>query len=221
MKRPFIIAIFYLFGAGSLNAQVEGFSIATDFGIQRSFKKEQRYWAVGHTVQAQFHFTKKDAAYAWISYYTEGKFNNELTATAKSPLTSPATIAYLNRAAMRFKQLSIGYKNYLRGSFDSEKDWTVYAYGGFGLMMGRVINSQDPQIDTNDYDLPVRSGKANFKRLTLDVGIGYEIPLGADIFFYNEARAWIPTTDYPSRHIFVNDNAPFTGMINFGLRILF
>ena len=71
------------------------------------------------------------------------------------------------------------------------------------------------------YQVPVRIGKANFKRLTLDLGLGWETPLGADIFIYAEGRAWIPTTDYPSKYIFINDNAPLVGMINTGIRILF
>ena len=204
-----------------LDAQSLGFSIATDFGLQRSFKKEQQYWAVGHTVQAQFHFTPQDAAYLWISYYTEGNFSNRLIATAKSPLVIPQEIHYTNEAAMRFKQFSIGWKKYLRGRFDAETGWNIYAYGGFGLLLGRVINTHQPGIDTMDYHVPVREGKANFKRLTLDVGGGWETPIGADIFLYAEGRAWIPTTDYPSKHIFVNDNAPLTGMFNIGIRILF
>ena len=218
LKRS--VVIFLL--ACALNAEAQfGFSIATDFGLQRSFKKEQRYWAVGHTVQTQFHVSPRDALYLWISYYTEGKFENHLTATAKSPLVTPSSIAYINRAAMRFKQFSVGWKKYLKGSYDAETDWNIYVYGGFGLMLGRVINNHDPVIDTFDYDVPVRQGKANFKRLTLDVGAGWERPIGADIFLYLEGRAWIPTTDYPSKHIFVNENAPLTGMLNAGIRILF
>jgi len=218
LKKYFTISL--IICAFSAQGQF-GFSIATDFGLQRSFKKEQRYWAVGHTVQTQFHVSPRDALYLWISYYTEGEFENRLTATAKSPLVIPASIPYVNKAAMRFKQFSIGWKKYLKGSYDAETNWNIYVYGGFGLMLGRVINSHEPSIDTNDYDVPVRPGKANFKRLTLDVGGGWEVPIGADIFFYAEGRAWIPTTDYPSKHIFVNENAPLTGMLNAGIRILF
>lgn len=220
LKRTLFIVLIYFSGL-DLHAQLSGFSIATDFGLQRSFKKEQRYWAVGHTVQTIFHFTPKDGVYAWVSYYSEGKFNNELTATAKSPLVLPPTVLYRNHTFMRFKHFSIGWKKYIKGNAEIETGWNLYAYAGFGLMMGRVINSHDPSLDTNDYDLPVREGKANFKRLTLDAGLGWEVPLGADIFFYVEGRTWIPTTDYPSKHIFVNTNAPITGMVNAGIRILF
>jgi hypothetical protein len=196
-------------------------SIATDFDFQHSFKKEQRYWAVGQTVNVHFHFTPKEGVYAWISYYTEGKFQNKLVALARSSTTVPQQVDYVNDAKMRFKQISMGWKHYLKGAFDIDEKWSLYGYAGFGLVLGRVINSQSMTIDTSLYSVQVRNGKANFKRLTLDLGLGYEIYLGGDVYFYNEARVWIPTTDYPSKYLFINKNAPFMGSLNFGIRILF
>lgn len=197
------------------------FSIATDLVLQRNFKKGQQYWGGGHTVQTQFHFTPKDGAYALVSYYTNGKFSNNVTATAKSPVTLPQQVNYVNNAVMRFKQVSIGWKKYLKGTYDIEEGWNLYSYAGFGLILGRVENTHSVTIDTSDYQVPVRSGKANFKRLTLDLGLGWEAPLGSEVFLYAEGRVWIPTTDYPSKFIFVNDNAPLVGMISAGIRILF
>lgn len=197
------------------------FSIATDLGLQRSFKNGQQYWGGGHTIQTQFHFTSKDGAYAWVSYYTNGKFSNNVIATAKSPFTLPQQVSYVNNAVMRFKQVSIGWKKYLKGTFDLEEGWNIYGYAGFGLILGRVENTHSVTIDTSDYQVPVRSGKANFKRLTLDLGLGWEAPLGSEVFLYAEGKVWIPTTDYPSKFIFINDNAPLVGMISAGIRILF
>lgn len=197
------------------------FSIATDLVLQRNFKKGQQFWGGGHTVQTQFHFTPKDGAYALVSYYTNGKFSNNVTATAKSPVTLPQQVNYVNNAVMRFKQVSIGWKKYLKGTFDIEEGWNLYGYAGFGLILGRVENTHSVAIDTSVYQVPVRSGKANFKRLTLDLGLGWEAPLGSEVFLYAEGRVWIPTTDYPSKFIFVNDNAPLVGMISAGIRILF
>lgn len=197
------------------------FSAATDLGVQRSFKKEQQYWAIGHTVQAQFHFTPKEGPYLWISYYSNGRFTNQLTAVAKSPATSPQQINYTNSAKMHFKQFSVGWKKYLKGTCMAEDKWNLYGYAGFGLVFGWVNNEHSTGINTNDYDVPVRAGRANFKRLTLDGGLGAEFPIGADIYFYSEGRVWIPTTDYPSKYIFVNKDAPVAGMINFGIRVLF
>ena len=211
----------FAFFSAVVFSQPTQFSIASDLGLQRSFKKRQQYWAGGHTIQVQFHFTPKNGAYAWISYYTNGKFSNNVTATAKSSATSPQQINYVNNALMRFKQISIGWKKYLKGTFNTEEGWNIYGYAGFGLILGRIENTHSVLIDTVVYKVPVRVGKANFKRLTLDLGLGWEAPLGADIFIYAEGRAWIPTTDYPSKYIFVNDNAPLVGMFNVGVRILF
>ena len=210
-----------VFFYSSAFAQQSTFSIATDLGLQRSIKKEQQYWAVGQTVHAHFHFTPKDGAYVWISYYSEGKFQNDLTAIAKQPATNPQQINYVNNAAMRFKHLSLGLKHYFKGGSDIEEGWSLYGYAGFGLLLGRVINTHSVSIDTTVYQVPVRSGKANFKRLTLDLGLGWEVQLGGDLYFYTEGRVWIPTTDYPSKYIFVNKNAPFVASLNFGIRILF
>ncbi len=219
-KRIAIPLLLFCFPAVSF-AQPIQFSVATDLGLQRSFKKEQQYWAIGHTIQLQFNFSPKDGVYAWASYHTNGKFSNNVTATAKSTATLPQQINYVNNAVMRFKHVSIGWKRYLKGKFNTELGWSIYSYAGFGILLGRVDNSHSVPIDTVVYNVPVRSGKANFKRLTLDLGLGWEVPLGADIFFYAEGRVWIPTTDYPSKYIFVNDNAPLVGMFNVGIRILF
>jgi hypothetical protein len=197
------------------------FSLATDVSLLRSFKKEQRYWAVGQTVHFHFHLTPKDGIYAWIAYYSDGKFRNALTASAKSPATTPSQINYQNRAQLRFKHVSLGWKHYLKGTPSSEKHYNLYGYAGFGLMIGRIINTHSPVIDTAVYIVPVFSGKANFKRLTFDLGLGVEVPVGGDIYLYFEGRALVPTTDYPSKYLFVNKDAPFTGVANLGLRILF
>jgi hypothetical protein len=202
-------------------SQQPEFSIASDLGVLRSFKKGQQFWAFGHTIQTQFHFTPTHGAYAWISYYSSGKFNNRLTATAKLPLTTPQEVDYTNSARLRFKQFSIGWKKYLKGTYNLEYGWSLYGYAGLGILFGEVLNTHSVTIDTADYIVPVKVGEAHFKRLTLDLGLGYEAPLGGSIYVYVEGRAWIPTTDYPSKHVFANKNAPLTGMFNAGFRVLF
>ena len=221
MKKKFLILLFLISFFTATFSQRPVFSIATDLGLQRSFKKEQRYWAVGHTVHTHFNFTPKEGMYLWISYYSNGKFSNDLTATAKSGATNPQQKNYVNKAIMRFKHFSIGWKHYLKGTYDADGTWNLYTYGGFGLLMGRVDNSHSIAIDTSLYNVPVLKGRAFFKRLTVDVGLGWEVPIGGSVYFYNEVRVWIPTTDYPSDHIFVNQNAPLVGMLNFGIRVLF
>ena len=204
-----------------LCSQETKFSLATDVSLLHSFKKGQRYWSVGQTVHFHFHFTPVNGAYAWVSYYSRGKFTNDLSAAAKTSSTSPQQVNYRNSAELVFKHISLGWKRYIKGTFDSEGGLNVYAYAGFGLMFGQITNAHSVPIDTSLYDVPVLSGKAYFKRLTIDLGLGTEIPMGADIFLYFEARALVPTTDYPSRYLFVNKHAPFTAAANAGLRILF
>lgn len=221
LTKRFTIYLILVFLAIDCFAQYPQFSIATDVGIQRNFKKEQHYWSIGHTVQALWHFTPKEGVYVWFCYYSNGKFKNDLVADAKSPLTTPAQVAYVNSGKMRLKQFSLGYKKYLKGASDLEKGYSIYAYGGFGLILGRIINTHSVSLDTSVYNVPVLAGKANFKRLTVDLGLGYERPIGGDFYFYTEGRVWIPTTDYPSRYIFVNENAPLVLMLQAGLRVLF
>lgn len=221
MAKRFTIFLLVALMSTAVLAQFPRFSMATDLGVQRNFKKEQKYWTLGQTVHAIFHLAPKDAVYLWFSYYTNGKFTNELAATAKSSFTIPQQIDYTNSAKMRLKHFSVGWRKYLKGIFEIDKGWALYGYGGFGLLLGRVINVHSVAIDTTVYNVPVLSGKANFKRLTVDLGLGWETPIGGDFYFYTEGRVWIPTTDYPSKYIFVNNNAPLTGMFNAGLRLLF
>ena len=133
----------------------------------------------------------------------------------------PQQLYYINKAEMRFKQFSVGWKQYIKGAYNLTEGWSIYGFAGFGLMLGRVTNVHSTTIDTSQYDVPVLSGEAHFKRLTLDLALGWEAPIGAEIFFYTEGRAFIPTTDYPSNHLFVNDNAPFAAALVAGIRIMF
>lgn len=196
-------------------------SVATDVCIQRNFKPEQLYSAIGHTTYLLFHITPKNAVYTSFAYYSNGNFKNNVTATAKSLISNPQQVAYINSAKMQLKQFAVGWRKYLKGTADAEKGWNLYAYAGFGLLLGKVENIHSVSIDSAVYAMPVLSGNASFKRLTLDLGVGWEMPIANDFFLYTEARVWVPTTDYPSSYIFVNNNAPLVGMLGVGLRIIF
>jgi len=221
LKRPLTITSFFFLLTITGFAQNPRFSLATDAGIQRNFKKEQRYWAAGHTTQAQFHITPKNGVYVSFAYYSPGRFNNNITAIAKSQQTTPQQINYTNTSKMSLKHLSIGWKKYLKGTPDIEKGWNMYTNAGLGLLLGRVDNSHSVGIDTALYAVPVLSGRGNFKRLTLDLGLGWEVPVGGDMYFYTEGKVWVPTTNYPSKYIFVNSNAPLVVMLSGGIRIIF
>lgn len=122
---------------------------------------------------------------------------------------------------MKLKILSLGWRKYLKGSSDIEKGWNIYGFAGFGLLLGDVDNTHSVFIDSVMYTIPVRSGKASFKRMTFDMGIGWETPIGGDLFFYTEGKVWIPTTGYPSKYILANNNAPFVAMLGAGIRVVF
>ena len=59
------------------------------------------------------------------------------------------------------------------------------------------------------------------KMLSIVPGIGVDRYIGADIYIYAEVRVWIPTDGFPSRYIYINDRAPWTGMASLGLRVMF
>jgi len=191
--------------------------------VLRSFKEDQRFWAIGQDIIADWHFTTRGGAYASLSYSSYGEFTNELSATAKASTTSPQEISFNNKAQIRFQQISLGFKHYFVGATDGEVNWNLYTITGLGLMFGRVTNNYSTSIDTSLYNAPLQpaDGSGHFKRLTLDLGLGWEIPLGGDVFLYASGKVWIPTSDYPSKYLFVNDNAPLVGTLGLGVRILF
>ncbi len=219
LKTLFISFGCILFSAAAFSQ----FSIATDIAYLRNFKKGQRYSSVGHTIYSHFHASPKDGLYGWISYFTPGKFSNSLQADAKSATTLPQLINFKNAAELRIKQYSVGWKHYLAGNAFEERKMNVYSLVGFGLMAGRINNAYNATIDTSLYNLPANpvNGAGKFKRLTFDIGLGWELPIGANIYLYNEARCLFPATSYPSKYLFVNKNAPLTLTVNAGLRVLF
>jgi hypothetical protein len=210
----------FLFLAILAHSQVR-FSISADFSLMRNFSPKQKFWALGETVQGNFHFNKKQTAYAWITFYTPGKFKNNFTASAKSVFTVPSSVPFTASAKWRNNEISLGWKHYLRGSFDAENDWSLYTIAGFGLMFTKVENIFNPSVDTSQYNAPLLAGKSEFFRLTLDLGAGVEFLVGGNFFLYGDVRTWIPTSDYPSPYLHNNKNVPLPFMISGGIRILF
>ena len=223
MLNPRLILLFAVMPVAISGLSQTPASIATDLSFLRSIKKGQRFWAVGQTVHGDFHYGSKDGLTVLFSYYTLGKFKNQLVATAKSAGTAPQQFNFNSSAQLRIRHISIGWKRYLNGSFNKDGGWNLYSYAGFGLLIGRVQNTYDRPIDTSSYNTPAipLSGIGKFKRLTLDVGAGWEIPIGIDIYFFTEGRVWIPTTSYPSNYLLVNNSAPLVATLSTGIRILF
>src|SRR5688572_18003846 len=92
LKKKTIILLFCIAFFVPSFSQKPQFSLATDFTILRSFKKEQRFWTIGQTVAGHFNFTAKDGLYALLTYSGNGKFSNQVAATAKSIFTIPQQV---------------------------------------------------------------------------------------------------------------------------------
>ena len=217
MRHQLIILTLLTFLGKSTLAQYPSFSIGTDLGAIRNWPKGQQFTGLNHSVQLDFHLAEKDGIQVNFSYCSFGKYNNVLRAKATDAVTLPQQIQYTNAGKLRFRLLSVGWKHYLHGNPQLETGWSLYGKAGFGLLMGRVENSHNRTIDTALYQIPVREGTANFKRMTLDLALGWEKPLGADFYFYTEARVTVPSPGYPSPFLLVNDNAPFTTLLCGGL----
>lgn len=218
MKK--LVAIFFLFGCIYGRAQIR-FSMAPDLSLMRNFSPQQKFWSLGETVQFNFHFNAKQSAYAWITYYTPGKFKNNFDAVAKSSTTSPVVVPFKASAKWRNNELSFGWKHYFKGSYSAETGYNIYSTAGFGLMFTKVENVFTPAVDTSLYTTPTLAGKSQFYRLTIDLGAGIEFPIGGNFFLYGDVRTWIPTTDYPSPYLHNNKNVPLPFMVSGGMRILF
>ncbi|HEY9362803.1 MAG TPA: hypothetical protein VIQ00_06050 [Chitinophagaceae bacterium] len=219
-KQFFIFFLLLLTGVGYSQQR---FSLATDFSLLRNFKSSQKFWAVGQTVQADFHFTPVNTLYVFVSYYSPGKFNNLLTATAKQLTTQPNEINFTNQSQVNFKTFSVGWKRFLKGSAYAESSWNLYGYAGFGLLLAKAQNTFSVMPDTSNYILPEHpiNGDGRFQRLTIDAAVGGEYPIGGDLYLYLEGRTWILTSDYPTKYLQANQNSPVVITANFGLRILF
>jgi len=219
VKYCFLITCFIWANAAA--AQMRA-SLGADFMILRNFSAHQHYMTIGQTIRGEWKGNNmRIPVYAWFGYTNLGKFENKGTAMAINPATSPQQIAFTNHAEMRHSHLSLGLKPYLKGAWDAEEGWNLYGYAGLGILMAKVNNHFKPAIDTSQYSAPVASGTGRFKRLSLDLGLGFEMPVGGDLFLYGEAKTAIPVSAYPSEFLFNNKYNPLAGSIGVGVRVLF
>ena len=214
------ILLFLLFVKTHGYAQIRA-SISTDLSLVRNFSTDQHFWALGQTVQGNFHFSKKETVYAWVNYFVNGKFRNNRTATAK-PGQSPDMINYKVKSVWNAREISIRLKHYWIGAFNSETGWNIYSIAGLGLNWTNVENIFTPAFDTAHYNYyaPIE-GSGQFTRLTLDLGGGVEKSLGGNFFLYGDLRTALPASDYPSPWTANNKNVPLPLILGFGARILF
>ena len=222
MNAGKILTLFFLALFSTLNIEAQ-FSLATDISLLRNFDGQQPFTVIGQSVHGEWHVEEKNTLYAFFTYHSNGKYANDLTASAKTTGTQPQNFSFTNRSEMRLRHLSFGVKRYFLGSYKKLEKVNLYASGGFGLIMGTAVNNFSVTVDTALYTVQnnVLNGSGDFKRLSFDLATGFEIPVAYEIFVFSEARIHIPTTNYPNSYLLKNNNAPFLGGINLGIRILF
>jgi hypothetical protein len=191
--------------------------------LLRNLDGQQSFTVVGQTVQGEWHVEEKIALYAFFTYHSNGKFANDLKASAKTSGTQPQQFSFTNRSEMRLRHLSFGVKKYFIGTYKKLEKFNLYAKGGFGLMMGKASNNFVTPVDTALYTVQnnILNGSGDFKRLSFDIATGVEFPIAYEIFVFSEARILIPTSNYPNSYLLKNNNAPFPGSFNLGIRVLF
>jgi hypothetical protein len=218
--KKFVWLLWFGFSCNALRAQYS--SLATDVSILRSFTKGSSFWAIGQTVQGQYHFTEKTAGYASVCYYTNGRFKNRLTAVATDSTVTPQQLEYITKSTLRFRQVSLGFRHYFKGAYNSESTWSLYGIAGFGLLLIKATNSYNTSVDTALYSVPQQAlaGTKNIVRLTADVGLGVETLLGSAIYLYADVRTWIQASRFPSPYLYTNA-VPRVAVLSGGVRILF
>jgi hypothetical protein len=220
--KKFVVFAFFIACLVQAGAQAK-MSFGTDVSVLRNFSPDQQFFALGQTVQANIHLNSKTSLYSWFIYHSPGRFENNFKAVAKSSTTTPSQIDYKVKGTWNMREFSMGVKYFFKGAYDAEYGWNLYGIGGLGFMFVRAKNAFKPEIDTALYNLPSRpvSGGGTFNRLTVDLGLGGEIPLGGDFYIYGDARTFLPASSYPSRYLHANKNVPLSAMVNIGVRILF
>ena len=204
----------------SVSAQVD-FSLATGLSGLHNFSPQQRFWGFGQTIQANFHFSPNDGAYASLDFYTEGKYKNSFTAIAKSSLTQPEQFTYTATGRINYRQFSVGLRHYFLGTYNSDKDYNLYGTAGFGLLFSKLSNTNSPSVDTALYVAQVAEGDGHLQKLTFDLGFGGEVPVATNFFLFVDGRTWLPASSSTSPYLHNQKNVPLTFMLSAGIRVLF
>ena len=217
MKLRFLLVGLNVFLSLAICAQMR-FSLSTGLSGIHNFSPQQQFTTFGQSIRSFFHFSPKQSAYAWFDYYAEGKFENDLTATAKSPSTVPQQINYLASSRMTYLELSLGLKHYFKGRFDGDK-LNIYGTAGFGLLFARVRNVVP--VDASLYNAVPQPGEGRFRKLTFDLAVGAEQPLGGPFYFFGDVRSWLPASTDSSAYLINQKNIPLTLGLCAGVRVLF
>jgi len=215
-----IAALFVLLSFTALSQQ---YSFVTDLSVLRNFSPNQKFWSIGQNFQANINISKKESAYIGFAYFRNGSFRNYFLTHARSSSTTPQDLPYKVTGTWGMREISLGWKHYFKGAYDAEEGWNLYGVAGFGFMYARVNNTYNTIIDTTLYMQPLApaSGNGKLNRLTFDLGLGYEYPMGGNFFIYGEGKTWLPASNYPSPYLHSNRKVPFPVIASLGIRILF
>ncbi|MDQ6610456.1 MAG: hypothetical protein M3Y85_11620 [Bacteroidota bacterium] len=216
-KWLFVIA---LWSSTIASGQIK-FSLVTGVSVLRNFSPQQKFWAIGQTVQGDFHFTAKESAYASLDFYGEGKFRNNFIATAKSTIISPQQLSYTATGHMLGRHISLGWKHYFTGSFKEERATAIYGQAGFGFLFAKLRNSFTIAVDTTLYNARPKEGESKIRKLSFDLGIGAEQPLGGNFYGFAEVNTWLPASSNTSPYLHNQRNVPLPVILSVGVRLLF
>ena len=208
-----------LFLSISVSAQMD-FGLASGLTGLRNFSPQQKFWAIGQTIQANFHFSPRQNLYASFDYYSDGKFQNRFIATAKSSTTLPEQIAYTALGGLIYRQISLGVRHYFKGTYTAEKDYNIYGLVGFGFLFGKVRNANSPSVDSALYHVQPLAGESSLKKLTFDIGLGGEVPIGANFLVFVDGRGWLPASSGTSPYLHNQKNVPLSFILSTGLRMV-
>lgn len=216
-----VVLILAAFICGTAVAQKPSFSLASDFSLLRNFTPKEKFWARGQNVEVDMHFSPRQTGYFSVDYYTEGRFQNHFTATAKSIFSSPQSLPFVATGFLRYRQLSIGLKHYFKGSFNTEEGMNIYGTAGFGFLFAGIRNAASPSFDTTEYAPSIVIGQGTVKRLSFDAGLGIEAHFRGPAYPFFTLRTWLPASYHPSGYLHSNNHLPVALMGSIGLRVLF
>lgn len=196
------------------------FSLGTDVSVLRNSSPQQQFWTAGQTIRSEWHTGPKGGPYLSIGYYAKGKFENSFTATAKSGTTGPLEMVYSASSSWQFRQAAVGWKHYFRGRYDGEKD-AFYGTIGTGLLFARIENRFSQSVDTSLYRSPGPTAAAGtFRRIILDLGLGGERAIGADVYLFGELRGLLQASESRSALVAGSRHVPLGLSAHAGLRVL-
>lgn len=219
MKCVVLVAVALVVTTGF--AQKPSFSLASNFSLLRNLTPREKFWARGQSVEVDMHFSPRQTGYFSVDYYTEGRFKNNFTATAKSITSSPQSFPFVATGFLRYRQLSLGLKHYFKGDYNAEEGINIYGTAGFGFLFARMRNEASPSFDTTQYAPSIVIGQGTVKRLSFDAGLGIEAHFRGPAYPFFTLRTWLPASYHPSGYLHNSNKVPFALMAGLGLRVLF